>query len=198
MHGVNASRRVVLEGVLVAGMFLGVLMLAGNAIAGQGGEEKGLNVAVGDTLTPFMLRQYGGKGEYVALRDYCGAPRKPWNALPRRPVVISFFADWCQPCRREIPELEKLSQSWGDSVTVFLVSVGDKPEQIDGFLKEVPTKLTILMDPYKTTSTERYGISGLPTVFVVDKESVLQYISTGFHEDSMEKLSAVINGLLSD
>ncbi|MFH0882206.1 MAG: TlpA disulfide reductase family protein, partial [bacterium] len=160
----NVSRRMIREGVLIAGLFFGSLMLTGNGIAGQNGDDKGLNVAVGDTLSPFMLRLYGGQGEYVALRDYCGEPRKPWNAPPRRPVVISFFANWCQPCRKEIPELEKVSKTWGENVSVFLVSVGDKPEQIAGFLEEVPTGLPVLMDPYKTTSTERYGVSGLPTV----------------------------------
>ena len=192
----RVNRRLMTGVFFALGMIAGMFLITPRGMARQNG-EKGLNVAVGDTLAPFMLRLYGGQGEYVALRDFCGTPRKPWNAPPRRPVVISFFANWCQPCRKEIPELEKQAKLWGDSVSVFLVSVGDKPEQIKSFLDEVPTTLPVLMDPYKATSTERYGISALPTVFVIDKQSVVRYTATGFHEDSMEKLDAVIQELLT-
>jgi len=194
MHWQVMRRSFIVSVAILMGvsMFLNV-----SAVSTVHAEEDAI-VAVGDTLQPFMLKRYSGDGEYVALRDYAGTPRKPWSALPRRPVVLSFFANWCQPCRREIPELTEVSKEWGDSVSVFLISVGDKPDQVASFLQEVPTTLPILLDPYKVTSTERYGVSALPTVIVVDGESVVQYVGVGFHEDSIDRLKGVIEGLLSE
>jgi thiol-disulfide isomerase/thioredoxin len=154
--------------------------------------EEGELPAVGDTLAPFMLQKYGEAGDYIALRDYCGEPRSQWKSLERRPVVLSFFAKWCQPCRKEIPELEELSKGWNDKATVFLISVGDSRSDIDEFLSEVPTQLPILMDPYKNTSTDRYGVSALPTLIVLDQQAVVRFVGTGYHEETLIHVDTLV------
>lgn len=158
-------------------------------------EEK-TKVVVGDTIEPFMLPRYGKPGKYAALRDYAGEPRPTRPNAPRRIVVVSFFAHYCDPCKLEIPRLEKLARGWGEEVKVFLVNVGDKADEISKFLRETPTDLPILMDPYSSTATERYGIEGMPTIFVIDPNGVVHYSHTGYRPGDEMKVDKVVRKLL--
>ncbi len=157
---------------------------------------EGATVKVGDTIQPFMLPIYGQTGKYIALRDYCGEPRPTRPREKRRIVVMSFFAHYCEPCRREIPRLEALSKKWGDSVETFLIAVGDKTDVVKEWLEGTPTSLPVLMDPYASTATDRYGVTAMPTIFVVDPQGVVQYTHTGYKDGDELEVDRVVKKLL--
>ncbi len=185
------SRKYLLVLVIAIAIFVGPQMTMASDEA-TGSTETKYKISVGDTLTPFMLKEYGGKGSYFALRGYCGEPRKNSYNKPRKTVVLSFFATWCQPCKKEIPELEEAAKSWGDDVEVFLISVGDKKALLDKWITEYPTELKILQDPYKSTSVERYEIKSLPTILLLDEQSVVKYIKRGYSEETMSEINLLI------
>jgi thioredoxin 1 len=60
-----------------------------------------------------------------------------------KPVVVDFWAEWCQPCKQIAPFLEELAGSMGEQVTVAKVNIDDNPL--------TPTK---------------YGVRGIPTLMV--------------------------------
>ena len=154
-------------------------------------------VQIGDTLSSFMMPEYP-TGDYVALRDLCGKQRPNTMPKPRKVVVLSFFAYFCEPCKREIPATEELSKQWGDGAVMLLISVGDKPEQIADWLAANPTELKILMDPYKATSLERYGVDSLPTTFVLDRQGVLRYIHIGYRDGDELAVDKIVRELLEE
>ncbi len=154
-------------------------------------------VAVGDTLSPFMLQLYDYPGKYIALRDYCGIPRPTKPKEPRKIVVVSFFSKTCIPCKKEIPQLERLSKLWGNNVQVFLISVGDKTADIKEFITKTPTDLTILMDPFKATAVERYGITSIPTSIVVDPDGIVRYTHSGYKEGDEVFLDEAVRKLIN-
>jgi thiol-disulfide isomerase/thioredoxin len=190
----------------------GLVLLAAGLLAGPAsGQEQGVQsiegaesgeesfaVTVGDTLPTFMLPLHGAERRtWVAMRDYAGQPRAFNADAPRKVLVLSFFATWCVPCREEIPKLEELAGQWGDEVKVLLISVGDKPEQISGWLEQYPTDLPILMDRYKSTAVERYGVSGLPSLFVVDPGGILRYAHSGYQPGDELEVDSVVRALLN-
>jgi cytochrome c biogenesis protein CcmG/thiol:disulfide interchange protein DsbE len=63
-----------------------------------------------------------------------------------RPVLVSLWAVWCQPCRRELPELQRIHDS-GAAVDVLAVNVGDDPERITSYLDEMDLALPVVVDP---------------------------------------------------
>ncbi len=165
------------------------------AVTSQGLASDSLFVSVDDPLPPFMLQDYENPGRYVALRDYCGVPRDTRPNLERKPVVLSFFAHHCEPCKREIPRIEELAGQWGDSVQVFLIAVGDNRETIGRWKEENPTSLTILLDPYQATSVDRYGIRSLPTVMVLDSAGIIRCIRRGYQEGDETTLTSVVDSI---
>lgn len=67
-------------------------------------------------------------------------------ALQDRPLLVSLWAVWCQPCRRELPELQRIADS-KSGVDVLAVNVGDDPERIAAFLDEMSLDLPVVIDP---------------------------------------------------
>ncbi|WP_018124405.1 TlpA family protein disulfide reductase [Desulfovibrio oxyclinae] len=75
------------------------------------------------------------------------------------PTLVVFWATWCPPCMKEIPELERYKREAGDSVDILAISVNDGPEQIDKFFGgETP------LDVYRATEglLRKRRISGIP------------------------------------
>lgn len=105
----------------------------------------------------FSLQQLGG-GE-VALSDYRGE----W-------VVVNYWATWCAPCRKEMPELSALHDQ-RDDVTVLGLAYEDVEENDFGdFLRESPVSYPILLvDVYEPP--QPFGAPRvLPTTIVLDRE----------------------------
>ena len=75
-------------------------------------------VKMGDQSPAFSLPDL--QNNYIFLRDYNGEKlRKPWKNKTKYAVVISFFATWCGPCKKEIPYLEKLQTEFTDQKVKF-------------------------------------------------------------------------------
>jgi thiol-disulfide isomerase/thioredoxin len=108
-------------------------------------------------------------------------------------VLINFWATWCPPCRKEMPALEALYQKLGgESFAVLAVNQWEDPDHVfayTGDLNVFPT-FPILFDPESSIS-EEYGVKGLPTSFLIDKQGQLVYRAVGgrdFDHPEVERL----------
>jgi peroxiredoxin len=135
----------------------------------------------------------------VSLRLYCGDTlQKPHINSKRHIIVLSFWATYCKPCKKEIPELMKFAAGHtADSIKVFTVSIDNEGAGIIApFVKKHRFTLPVLLDPYKKTA-ERYGVTSLPALFVIDERGIIRYSSVGFDEkESLEtKLETIVSNL---
>ena len=109
------------------------------------------------------------------------------------PIVISFWATWCNPCKVEMPLLEKLHQTLkGDKFTVLGLHVGPGPENIEEFKKLMPMSFPIYVDMELEVN---WGVPGLPTTFLLNPEGKLIYRAVGKREFASE---AMINFLTKE
>ena len=134
----------------------------------------------------------------VSLRYYCGDTlQKPHLNATRHIIVLSFWATYCKPCKKELPELMKFaSRHTTDSIKVFAVSIDKEAAAIVGpYIKENNLTLTVLLDPYKKTA-ERYGVKSLPALFVIDRRGVIRYSSVGYNEN--EPLDTKLETIITD
>jgi thiol-disulfide isomerase/thioredoxin len=105
----------------------------------------------------FALQQLGG-GE-VSLSDYRGQ----W-------VVVNYWATWCTPCLKEIPELSELNRERSDLTVLGLAFEDLEDSDFDGFLEDFDVSYPILkVDVYQPP--EPFGAPRvLPTTIILDKE----------------------------
>ena len=84
-------------------------------------------------------------------------------------VIVNFWASWCEPCRAEMPSLQRLAERWrARGLTVLTVAVGDRPERAENFLWETAVVLPLLNDPDQTMARS-LGVRALPTTLVLDR-----------------------------
>ena len=108
------------------------------------------------------------------------------GSLKGKVVFINFWANWCPPCKKEFPELNKLTKSYKDSDMVLLaINIDKNRANVDEFLGKLPeppfNKMTVLLDPqYAVVSS--YGARAMPTSFIIDREGTIRYVHLGFNE----------------
>lgn len=92
-----------------------------------------------------------------------------------RPVVINFWATWCEPCREELPLLQRLGQRWRErGLTVLTVAVADNLQRIDDFLWESEVDLPFIDDREQVIS-RLWGARALPTTFILDRRHRIRF-----------------------
>ena len=124
-----------------------------------------------------------------ALHDYRG-----------KVVLINFWATWCPPCRKEMPALEALYQKLGsESFAVLAVNQWEDADHVfayTGDLNVFPT-FPILFDPESAIS-EKYGVKGLPTSFLIDKKGQLVYRAVGGRDFDHAEVERLIRELQAE
>ncbi|MES0812216.1 TlpA disulfide reductase family protein [Roseibium sp. SCPC15] len=95
-------------------------------------------------------------------------------------VLVSFWATWCPPCRKEMPTLARLSRELGtDDYAVLAVNVGDKPEKITSFLDQIDHEgMPILMDQ-NTELPSKWFLRGLPVTYILNPSGEVAYGAIG-------------------
>ena len=88
-------------------------------------------------------------------------------------VVMDFWATWCPPCRDELPRLEKLSKELAARGIVFVGVNNEEASTARGFVRKQGYEIPVLMDS-KREVNRRYGISAIPSLFVIDRDGVIR------------------------
>jgi peroxiredoxin len=99
---------------------------------------------------------------------------KNWTLhdLRGKVVLVNFWATWCPPCRKEIPDLDALYQKFKDQDLVVLAISDEDATKVSPFLTERPVTYPILLDPGRKVN-EAFHIDGIPKSFVYDREGKL-------------------------
>ena len=107
-------------------------------------------------------------------------------------TVVNFFSSWCEPCKRETPELNEYAQDTaGEGVQVVGVNIDDSVQNRDEFLETYDVQYPVYELTDEAEMTETFKISLMPTTFFVDSsgEVVRAYIG----EISPELITNYIN-----
>jgi peroxiredoxin len=99
---------------------------------------------------------------------------KSWtlSELRGKVVLLNFWATWCPPCRKEMPDLQALQNHFGDKDLVILGVSDEKAETVRTFLAQQKYTYTILLDPGRSVS-KQFEVDGLPKTFVFDRDGNL-------------------------
>ncbi|MGH7853343.1 MAG: TlpA family protein disulfide reductase [Candidatus Binatia bacterium] len=122
--------------------------------------------SVGSPAVPFDLKSLDGKS--VGLANFRG-----------KPLVVNFFASWCDPCREEMPLINELaSKGARQGYSVLGIAVEDTRAAITEYAKETHLAFPIALD-LNSTVKRSYRIFGPPATFFIDSHGVIRDIVLG-------------------
>src|SRR6202046_5024775 len=96
---------------------------------------------------------------------------KSWNLrdLRGKVVLVNFWATWCPPCRKEMPDLEMLYNKFKDQGFVVLAISDEEPAKVTPFISERKISYPVLLDPGRKVN-DAFIVDGIPKSFVYNRE----------------------------
>ena len=105
--------------------------------------------------------------------------------------ILNIWASWCAPCRKEHPELMKLSKN--SSIKIIGINYKDNLKNAKKFLNDLGNPYsTILIDDDGTISIE-LGAYGVPETFIINKQNkIIQKFRGALNTESIEKINLIL------
>jgi len=117
-------------------------------------------------------------------------------ALRGKVILIDFWATWCPPCRESVPMMRELRQKYADKdVRIVGVSGDHDPEVCQKFVAANRMNWTEFID-LSEKIYEAFGINGIPTFIVVDRDGVIRFRQSGLGDETRGDIESAINKAL--
>jgi len=115
-------------------------------------------------------------------------------ALRGKPVVINFWASYCEPCRDELDAFAKLRDAYGDGVDLLTIT-DQPPGTARAFLRSRGLDLPLIDDPDRKIFSA-YAVTPIPVTIVVRPDGTVSYVSVG--EVTWEELRTAVAATLPE
>ncbi|MFM7467776.1 MAG: TlpA family protein disulfide reductase [Crocinitomicaceae bacterium] len=148
----------------------------------------------------FLLTTYynAQKVAAVKLKDLKGKTYNTAELGFEGPVVISFWATWCSPCKKELNTIHELYEDWQAETGVKLVAVSIDDEktknQVPTYVNGKAWEYLVLLDP-NGDFKRAMGVNNVPHTFLLDKDGNIVYTHNNYAPGDEEKLYQEIKKL---
>ncbi len=147
----------VLAGVVLVAMAVGVAINAGDDL----GKVPGTIRLTGEAKT-FSLDDVRPERPPVSLESFRG-----------KPVVLNFFASWCQPCIRELPAMQAMAERYKGKVAFVGVTFSDRRDAAKGVLDRAGVQYPAAFDSSMSDVAYDYAVRVMPTTFFIGPDGNL-------------------------
>ena len=165
-------------------MLVGLVALSGPSPASDEPERKYPTLEVG--AVPFDELGRDIDGNKVTISEHRG-----------KVVIVSFWASWCGPCRKELPILASIAKTVGpDHLKVISINFHDEQKAfraVSDALKALP--ITILRDA-NGKAARKFQVKGIPRMVIIDRDGKVAADHTGYGEGSVDEIVDELNRLL--
>lgn len=133
---------------LIIVTLVAALLLTGCASLGIGFKSKAKDFTLPDL-----------EGDMIALSDYRG-----------QNVFLNFWASWCEPCVDEMPDIEKIYQTYQDQgLVVLTINTGEDKTTVTEFMQQHGYTFPVLLDLNLNTARQ-YKTTSIPVSFFINKD----------------------------
>ncbi|HEX2568860.1 MAG TPA: TlpA disulfide reductase family protein [Polyangia bacterium] len=103
------------------------------------------------------------------------------KAFAGKVVLLDFWASWCEPCREELPELEKLQKQYAArGLATVAVNLDQQRADADQAAKKLRlAAVSVALDPSGSVA-DKYDLPKMPSLFVLDRTGVVRFVHAGY------------------
>ena len=110
-------------------------------------------------------------------------------------VIVTFWAAWCVPCRKELPVLETLQQHAGDRVQVVAVNI-ETPKAYAPMKRRLKSYRMLLTNDATGHIKKRFGVTAIPHMFMIKKDGTVASVKRGYSEQMVPAVIDEVNALM--
>ncbi len=144
--------------------------------------------------------QEGSRAPDFTLQDMDGKVFKSADYIGKQPMLIDFWATWCNPCKVELPHLDAIYKKYEKQGLIFLAISEDSPRSISKVKPYVKSKnfaATILLDPDGQVLKKFFGEGTLPYTILINREGKIVRTFTGYVPGQEADIEKMVADLLS-
>src|SRR6202041_3850729 len=131
-----------------------------------------------ETLAPdFTLEGTDGKNHSLS------------EALKKGPVLVAFFKVSCPVCQFTFPFLERLHKRYGGEGVTFLGISQDDARATRRFAEDYGVTFPMLRDEEGYPVSNGYGLTNVPTTFLIDSDASMRGVCHGFNKVDLESIA---------
>jgi len=147
------------------------------------------------TASAQLLSWSGGPTPSLRLPDLEGKEHA-LEAYRGKVVLVNFWATWCEPCKEEMPSIERLRRSLeGRPFAVLAVNLAEPDSRVQRFLSQVPLGFPVLMDR-DTAAAKAWKARLLPATYIIGPDGRIRYSYLGELDWSRDQVRRQIVALL--
>ena len=178
--------------VVLLGAVAGMLLAPGGVSA----QEKSVTPLSGGVpmIEGIKMLEPGAMAPDFQIKDTAGTVYDFREEKGKRATLLVFWSIFCEPCRFEMPAIQKLHDKYKDSLQVVSIALDGDPlrNSITGFVKQEGYTFRVLVDELDEKEmfkvADPYGVAGTPTIFIVDRAGKIALAKVGrFKEEELEK-----------
>jgi thiol-disulfide isomerase/thioredoxin len=110
-------------------------------------------------------------------------------------LLVDFWASWCGPCRQAVPKVKELYAKYKDKgLDVVSISIDDNKKAWEKAMEEEGMPWQQWLRPDKNETMKKFLFSGIPTLYIIDKEGKIVGSYIGFSENVSQKISELMKG----
>lgn len=155
------------------------------AILGAAAQQRPAHALVGQQAPNFELQRL--MGSQIELAQHRGSDI----------VILDFWATWCTPCVRALPQLMSVAEEFRDqNVVLYAVNIGEEFEKVQSFIEERGWHdLMVPMDTNRQVAN-LYEVRAIPQTVIIDRDGMIQAVHVGFSPAMGEQLRTELQTLI--
>ena len=112
-------------------------------------------------------------------------------------VVLDFWATWCGPCVKALPEVQAVCGDYSaDDVVLLAINQSEGKNQVKKFLRDRDWDLTVGLDDGELS--KQFSVEAIPQTVIIDRSGTVRFVKVGASMDLQDKLRAAIDQLKSE
>jgi len=133
------------------------------------------------------------KGDHFVELDAKAANGKQFHlkSLAGKWVLFGFNASWCQPCRKELPALDRIAPKLGSKVLFVAVNIDSDASDGKSFIDSLKLRhvFPVFMPDENSPAMKAYDPDRMPSLFLIDPKGTVQLVEYGYNKGDEDKLA---------